>query len=107
MELVQIYFTNFKLSLLIIIIISLHFSVFFILKFFLLDLDPGGKMNADPCGAGSTALLCCFRLQNVWCTLFRIRMTEITDSGYLTWRPESSCCARDMVLGAMDRFRIR
>ena len=25
-------------------------------KFSLLDPDPGGKMNADPCGSGSTAL---------------------------------------------------
>ena len=35
--------------------ISLHFSCFF-LRFYLLDPDPGEKMNADPCESGSTAL---------------------------------------------------
>ena len=29
---------------------------FLVDKFTLLDPDPGGKMNADPCGSGSTAL---------------------------------------------------
>ena len=37
--------------------ISLHFFCFYILiNFFLLDPDPGGKMNTDPSGSGSTAL---------------------------------------------------
>ena len=35
----------------------LAFFQFLVDKFTLLDPDPGGKMNADPCGSGSTALV--------------------------------------------------
>ena len=37
---------------------TLNFFQFLVDKFTLLDPDPdpGGKMNADPCGSGSTAL---------------------------------------------------
>ena len=57
MELVQIYFKNWIKN------CNHHqfpciFSVF-IWKYFILDPDPntGGKMDADPCGSGSTALM--------------------------------------------------
>ena len=36
--------------------ISLHFFLFLVDKFTLLDPDLGEKMNVDPCGSGSTAL---------------------------------------------------
>ena len=54
MELVQIYFKTLDK----VTVIS-NFLAFFLLlvdKFTLLDPDPGGKMNVDPCGSGSTAL---------------------------------------------------
>ena len=60
MELVQIYFK--KLNKVAVISNFLAFFSFYFLvdKFTLLDPDPhieGGKMNADPCGSGSTALI--------------------------------------------------
>ena len=48
MELIQIYLQ--------LRTISLHFFGFST-NFYLLGPDPGGKMNADPCGAGSPALI--------------------------------------------------
>ena len=58
MELVQIYFK--KLNKVAVISNFLAFFQFLVDKFTLLDpdLDPGGKMNADPCklGSGSSAL---------------------------------------------------
>ena len=55
MELVQIYFKTLNKA----AVISnfLAFFQFLVDKFILLDPDPGGKINADPCGSGSTALL--------------------------------------------------
>ena len=55
MKLVQIYFK--KLNKVAVISNFLAFFQFLVDKFTLLDPDPGGKMNADPCGSGSTALL--------------------------------------------------
>ena len=55
MELVQIYFK--KLNKVAVISNFLAFFQFLVDKFTLLDPDPGGKMNADPCGSGSTALV--------------------------------------------------
>ena len=54
MKLVQIYFK--KLNKVAVISNFLAFFQFLVDKFTLLDPDPGGKMNADPCGSGSTAL---------------------------------------------------
>ena len=56
MELVQIYFK--KLNKVAVISNFLAFFQFLVDKFTLLDPDLGGKMNADPCGSGSTALHC-------------------------------------------------
>ena len=63
MELVQIYLRN--LNKLVIIINFLAFFLFLFenfpswirIRILKADPDPGGKMNADPCGSGSTALL--------------------------------------------------
>ena len=55
MELVQIYLTKFlKLA---IVTTFLAFFLFLFENFSLLDPDPGGKINADPSGSGSTALI--------------------------------------------------
>ena len=54
MKLVQIYFK--RLNKLADFTNFLAFFLFLFEKFFLLDPDTGGKMNADPCGSGSIAL---------------------------------------------------
>ena len=46
----------YKLNKIAIISNFLAFFLFLFEKFSLMDPDPGGKMNADPCGSGSTAL---------------------------------------------------
>ena len=54
MELVQIYLK--KLNKVAVISNFLAFFQFLVDKFTPLNPDPEGKMNADPCGSGSTAL---------------------------------------------------
>ena len=54
MELVQIYFKNLK-KIAIITNFRYHFFSFYLKMF--LDPDPGGKINTDSCGSGSTALV--------------------------------------------------
>ena len=64
MELIQIYFNNFNK---ITIITNLFaFFVVVIFNFSLQDPDPGGKVNADPYGSGSTALLLILRKEGLW-----------------------------------------
>ena len=63
MEFVQIYFKKpYKVA---VISNFLAFVQFLVDKFTLLDPDPGGKMNADPCRSGSTALHCTVYIQRV------------------------------------------
>ena len=77
MELVQIYFKNVNKLTIITSTVGIYqfFSIFFviILKFSLMDPDPGGKMNTDPCGSGSTVLLLRFSKRNllpkIWYTV--------------------------------------
>ena len=45
-----------KLNKIAVIANVLAFFLFLFRQFSLLDPDLGGKMNADPCGSGSTAL---------------------------------------------------
>ena len=77
MELIQIYLHLKKIKLQW-LTICLHFFIFSS-NFSLLDPDPGGKMNADPCESGSTALVLSlspffhaigYRNFLVWITLF-------------------------------------
>ena len=55
MELAQIYLL--KLNKIAVISNFLAFFQLLVDKFNLLDPDPGEKMNAGPCGSGSTALV--------------------------------------------------
>ena len=59
MELVQIFFFKNLIKKVAVITNFLAFFQLLVDKFTLLDPDPGGTMNADPCGSGSgsTALV--------------------------------------------------
>ena len=59
MKIVQIYFTKFN-KITIITVVGTNYqypSIFSVFFSFLLDPAPRGKLNADPCGSVSTALL--------------------------------------------------
>ena len=64
MELVLIYLILFNKIAITVLLIFLHFSVFspqnlpswVRIRIFKADPDPGGKINSDQCGSGSTAL---------------------------------------------------
>ena len=65
----------------------LAFFHFFKSKFTPLDPDPGGKMNVDPYGAGSRALVFSFSFMVFFYVFFQyfVNTTEPLPAKYLDW----------------------